>query len=178
MNRKAICITRGRKALVSRAKFGLTTLISGGLNCTLLKALKASARNWRDMPSLKLKFLKAERSEFHHAGAVMMSRPDVPNFSGSVAEKAFGLNQYRPRCCPPKLLSRVDAVERGERIDAGGVGALRDIGEAGEVRRRHAAMNAALPGGDRIQLPSADDQVGDSADIAQQLSCPLPNGSS
>ena len=43
------------------------------------------------MPSFSVKFLKAERSVFHQAGAVIMSRPEVPNFSGSVAENAVGI---------------------------------------------------------------------------------------
>jgi len=67
--------------------------MSGGKNFTLFRALKASARNWTYIPSLMLKFLKSEMSKFHQDGAVMMSRPDVPNFKGSVGEKAAGLNQ-------------------------------------------------------------------------------------
>jgi hypothetical protein len=45
------------------------------------------------MFSLIVKFLKAEISEFHHAGASIMSLPDVPNLKGSVGENAAGLNQ-------------------------------------------------------------------------------------
>ena len=69
--------------------------MSGGKNFTLFKALNASARNCRAILSLKRKFLNNERSVFHHAGAEMMSRPDVPNLSGKVCEKTLGLNQYR-----------------------------------------------------------------------------------
>ena len=97
------------------------------------------------MPSLRVKFLKAERSVFHHAGAVIMSRPEVPNFSGSVAENAVGLNQYEAFVAAGEVFARRDAVERGERVNSLRVGPLRHIGQSGQIRRRDTSVNSALP---------------------------------
>ncbi len=67
--------------------------MSGGKNFTPFSALNDSALNVRIIFSRMGKFLKSERSVFHHEGAVMMSRPDVPNISAGVTEKAAGSNQ-------------------------------------------------------------------------------------
>ena len=77
--------------------------------------------------SVTLKFLNAEISKFVHDGAVMMSRPDVPNFRGRVAENAAGLNQYRLEFAPSKSCPGTMPLNTLPGRESGRIGTLCDI---------------------------------------------------